>query len=308
MVKTISKPHAAWKPKLNEKERESSWKKAAGKNKSLKQHANARMRFTRNANEHEAEAKNGVGLTTKDIAVLQNKQYRLSKQLAHCHAWRGKQENRAKNKANNRARSEKPGNRTKQNTKQKAVAKAKADSLQAERAAEYKANGTGRTTDFGLGDETRADELKELVHGIMHSSAGVFQFEGEATTRNWIRDHGEKSREEILSSGEWAAYFLVTKQKITPGKEIKCPETMDFMCNYVRNPLMRIDTFDNGNQRDFRRFTGKEAKTVVLTYLLAKCVSGYDATSLEGSLQRYIEKEMGMPHGFCLRKKAGAGP
>jgi len=60
-------------------------------------------------------------------------------------------------------------------------------------------------------------------------------------------------------------------------------------------------------ERDLRRFTGPEAKTVVRSYLLAKCVSAYDATSLESGLQHYIEK-MGMPHGMCLHREAGAGP
>ena len=53
-------------------------------------------------------------------------------------------------------------------------------------------------------------------------------------------------------------------------------------------------------------FHFKREKTVVLSYLLVKCVSGYDATSLEGGLQRYIE-EMGLPHGLCLHQKVGAG-
>ena len=75
----------------------------------------------------------------------------------------------------------------------------------------------------------------------------------------------------------------------------------------LHNPLWRIDTVDNEEQRDLRLFRRGEAVTVVRTYLLVRCVSAYDATGLEGSLQRYIE-EMGMPHGFCLHQEAGAGP
>ena len=59
----ISKPHAAWKPKLDEKEQEKSWAEAAGLGKSHKQHQGARKRFTVKANEAAALAKNGVGLT-----------------------------------------------------------------------------------------------------------------------------------------------------------------------------------------------------------------------------------------------------
>ena len=144
---------------------------------------------------------------------------------------------------------------------------------------------------------------------------------GEATTANWIKDHGTKSIEEVLATEEFAAYFLVTKQSITPGKEIKCPESTDFMTACQRDPLWRIETRRTKTQMwgrpktpmwgrpingeiDLRRFT--KAKTVVRSYLLAKCVSAFDATGLERCLQRYIE-EMGMPHGMCLHQEAGAG-
>ena len=141
----------------------------------------------------------------------------------------------------------------------------------------------------------------------MNNPAGVLHPKGEATTANWIKDHGTKSIEEVITSGEWAAYFLTTKQAIKPGEELKCKETTYFMSSCRRDPLWRIDTVDNDKQQDFRCFTGTEAKTVARSYLLAKCVSAFDATGLEGALQRYIEKEMGIPHGICLHKKAGAG-
>ena len=322
----LSKPHATWNHGLDEKERERTWKIAAGSNKTLKQHYSARETFTRNANEAAALAKKGIGLTKEDDTVLKRRQDRLStnkatkgawrekpgnraKCKAADHAWYSKPGNRASNNANNRAWLQIPENHAKQKAASSAANKKRTDALQAERAADFKAKGVGLTTEFGLGDVSRSDEVKERVHDIMHSSAGIFQFEGEATCEKWAKDHGDfVSIEEVLATGEWAAYFLVTKQKITPGEEITCRETTDFMSNGGRNPLMRIDTVDNEEQRDLRLFTRKEARTVVLTYILAKCVSGYDATSLEGGLQRYIEKEMGMPHGFYLHKKAGAAP
>ena len=78
------------------------------------------------------------------------------------------------------------------------------------------------------------------------------------------------------------------------------------MSNCHREPLWRIDTVDNEEQRDLRLFRRGEATTVVRTYLLVRCVSAFDATGLEGCLHRYIE-EMGIPHGLCLHQKAGAG-
>jgi len=285
----LSKPHATWKPKLNEEERKSTWAEAAGEGKSPKQHSQARKRFIRDANEDAALAKNGVGLTKEDDTVLKKRQVRLSNSKATMGVMRKNSEYRAK-----------------MNASTNAFKKAKAEALQKERAAASEANGVGVTTEFGLGDVTRADELECGAYDIMNNPAGVLHPKGEATTTNWIKDHGSKSIEEVLSSGDWAAYFFVTKQKITPGKEIKCPETTKFMSCCYRKPLWRIDTVDNEEQRDLRRFRRKQAVTVVRSYLLAKCVSAYDATSLEGVLQHYTEK-MEMPHGMCLHQDAGAG-
>ena len=293
-MRPMSKPLASWKPGLSTNEREETWKFAAGPNKSNGQHKDARRVFVRKAKENAAEAKNGVGLTIEDRAVLTRKQDRLSRMAAYGREWRQQPQNRAKYDGYFRTYS--------------AFRKAKAHALHTKRAAESKLNGTGRTTDFGLGEVPRADELECAAYDIMNNPAGVLCPKGEATTSNWIRDHGEKSIYEVASSGNWAVYVLTTKQDITSGIEIKCSETTKFMSCYSRSPLMRIDTVDNGNQRDFRRFTVKEAKTVVRSYILAKCVSAYDATGLEGSLQRYIEKEMGMSHGLCLHQKAGAAP
>ena len=119
----LSKPNATWKHGLNEEERESTWKEAAGTNKSAKQHKNARMRFTRTAKEDAAEGKNGVGLTTEDNAISKNKKERLSKHPASCCAWREKPGNREKDIAHHHARMEIPGNREKDNTRSSACHK-----------------------------------------------------------------------------------------------------------------------------------------------------------------------------------------
>jgi len=307
MPRPISKPHATWKPKLNEEERESTWAEAAGDDKSPGQHKDARKLFTRDANEAAVDAKKGIGLTKEDNAILKKRQDRNGRSKAAMGVLRENQEYREKDNANRRARMENPETRAKANAATNACYKANADALQAQRAADSKANGVGVTTEFGLGDVSRGDELECGAYNIMNNPAGVLHPKGEATTANWIKDHGTKSIEEVLMSGEWAAYFLITKQKIESGKEIKCPESTDFMNACHRKPLWRIDTVDNEEQRDLRLFRREEAITVVRTYLLARCVSAYDATGLEGCLQRYIE-EMGMPHGLCLHQKAGAAP
>ena len=302
----LSKPHASWKPKLPQHERESTWAKAAGEGKSTQQHRDTRFGFIRKANEDSVKSKNGIGLTSDDITVLKKKQIRVSKQASQDNAYRKKPGNFERKKASTHAWLQKPGNREKQNALLTVHKKAKRDALQAEREVEFKANGGSRTTDFGLGDVLREDELKIGAYNIMQNPAGVLHANGEATTANWIKDHGTKSIEEVLATKGWAAYFFITKQKITPGKEIKCVESTNFMSYYLRDPLWRIDTVDNSNQCDFRCFTHKEAKTVVYSYILAKSISAYDATGLEGALQRYIEN-MGVQHGLCLHREAGAG-
>ncbi|KAJ1464334.1 hypothetical protein T484DRAFT_1758175 [Baffinella frigidus] len=160
------------------------------------------------------------------------------------------------------------------------------------------------STEFGLGEDSRSDEINERVHDIMKSSAGVLHPKGEATSDNWVRDHGEyTSLENLISQGVWAAYFLVTMTIITPGEEIKCNETTAFLPEVQRNPLWRIEAPDG----DLKRFTTSEAKSIVCSYLLADCVSAYDVTSLEKGCQLYCENELNMPHGMCLHKNIGAG-
>ena len=116
----LSKPHAAWKPKLNEKERKSTWKEAAGKGKSPTQHMKARTRFTFKANVAAAGAKKGIGLTKEDDTILKRKQVRLSNSKAARGVWRENPENREKAKEASRAWRGIPENRLKFNAVQNA--------------------------------------------------------------------------------------------------------------------------------------------------------------------------------------------
>jgi hypothetical protein len=300
MGRKLSEPPPSWKIDLNETDRKILWKEAAGPNKTKRQHQEVRSRFTRIANEEAATAKNGVGLTKEEIKFLERKRNRAS---ARC-VWNRANRDREQDNAKKRAWLKTPKNREKNRANSVARDKANRDALQAERAVVSIANG-GRTTDFGLGEVSREDEIECGAYNLMQNPAGLHPY-GDATITNWIKDHGPRSIEEVLKSGDWAAYFFVTKQRITPGEEIKCRESTHFMYQYYSDPLWRMDSVDNDNQCDFRRFTRQETKTVVRSYLLANCISAFDATGLEGALQRYIE-ELGLPHGFCLHKKAGAG-
>jgi hypothetical protein len=187
--------------------------------------------------------------------------------------------------------------------------KANADAKHAELAARFQESGTSvASTAFGLGEDSREDEIQEKVHDIMHSSAGVLYPQGDATSNNWVQDHGEHmSINDVLSAGCWAAYFLITIQKITPGNEINCVESTAFLTHTKRDPLWRVESIDDDMNGDLRRFTAREAKSIARSYALVECVSAFDATSIEGGLQRYIEENLNIPHGMCLHKKAGAG-
>ena len=165
---------------MNESDREREWKYAAGKDKSREQHERARRDFVRKANEDTAKAKNGLGLTTKDNEVLKKRQNRLSKQAARQRVRLQKPGIRIEDNAKQRARNEIPENRQKNNAICAANQKEKAVALQAEREVEFKANGAGRTTDFGLGEVSRVDSIECGAYNIMQNPAGVHP-EGDGT-------------------------------------------------------------------------------------------------------------------------------
>ena len=174
--------------------------------------------------------------------------------------------------------------------------KAKQEVWHAELAAMFAKDGVAPSTLFGLGEKSRVDDVNERVHDIIHSSAGVLHPRGEATSNNFVEDHGEHvSIKDVLLNGEYAACFLVTMTHIVPGEEIRCNETTAFMTGNDRDPLWRLQKLDIDNKEDLKRFSTYEAKDVVRSYLLAECVSAYDVTTLEGTLQRYIEDDMNMP-------------
>jgi hypothetical protein len=160
----------------------------------------------------------------------------------------------------------------------------------------------GVSTNFGEGGE-RQEFIMRRVKEIMRNYAGVVHHTDETTSKKWLNDHGDVSIEEKLAEGEWAAYILITRTGITPGKEEECAETKLFITDICRDPLWRME-LENG---DLKRMSPPQANSVVHSYLLAECNTAYDVTSLEAACQFYLEDEIGLPHGMCLHKQAGAG-
>jgi hypothetical protein len=157
------------------------------------------------------------------------------------------------------------------------------------------------STVFGEGDE-RQESIMRKVKEIMGNYAGVAHPIGETTSKKWLNDHGDVSIEEKLAEGEWAAYILITRTGIIPGKEEECRETKVFITDVGRDPLWRME-LENG---DLKRMSPPQANSVVHSYLLAECDSAYDVTSLEAACQFYLE-DIGLPHGMCLHRQAGSG-
>jgi hypothetical protein len=160
----------------------------------------------------------------------------------------------------------------------------------------------GISTVFGEGGE-RQESIMRKVKEIMRNYAGVASPIGEITSKKWLNDHGDFSIEAKLAEGEWAAYILITRTGIIPGKEEECDETKLFLTQVQRDPLLRIE-LENG---DLKRMSPMQANSVVHSYILANCDTAYDVTSLEAACQFYLEDEIGLPHGMCLHKQAGAG-
>jgi hypothetical protein len=160
----------------------------------------------------------------------------------------------------------------------------------------------GVATVFGDGD-ARQESIMRKVKEIMGNYAGVAHPIGETTSKKWLNEHGDVSIEEKLAEGEWAAYILITRTGIIPGKEEDCDETKGFLIDVQRDPLWRME-LENG---DLKRMSPPQANSVVRSYLLTECNTAYDVTSLEAACQFYLEDEIGLPHGMCLHKKAGSG-
>jgi hypothetical protein len=185
--------------------------------------------------------------------------------------------------------------------RQAAVSLRKKQEMFAEIAELFRKHG-GVSTVFGEGGE-RQESIMRKVKEIMGNYAGVAHPIGETTSKKWLNDHGDVSIEEKLTEGEWAAYILITRTGIIPGKEEECDETKLFITEVKRDPLWRIEQDDG----DLKRMSPPQATSVVHSYLLANCDTAYDVTSLEAACQFYLEDEIGLPHGMCLHKKAGSG-
>jgi hypothetical protein len=158
------------------------------------------------------------------------------------------------------------------------------------------------STVFGEGD-ARQESLTRKVEEIMGSHAGSVHLSGIPTSKKWVNDHGDVSVGDKLAEGEFAAYLGITRTTVDPGNEQECRETKAFITDVGRDPLWRIEQEDG----DLKRMSPLQAKSVVNVYLLAKYDNPYDVTSLEGMCQFYLENELGLPHGICLHKQAGAG-
>ena len=176
------------------------------------------------------------------------------------------------------------------------------DRIRVELDKSFTKNGLGVTA-FGFDDLTRDDEITAYATQIMDNIAGFAYTAGVGTGKKWVAENGNISIKDRLSTYTTAAYILTTHTPIEPGDEEKCKETNDFLCSGKRNPIWRIEDEDG----DLKRFTRPQSISVQRSYLLATCVSAYDATCLEGELQRYLEVELDMPHGICLHLRAGAG-
>jgi hypothetical protein len=160
------------------------------------------------------------------------------------------------------------------------------------------------STVLGEGDDERQETLTRTVEEIMGGHAGsALDPSGIPTSEKWVMDHGDVSVGVKLAEGEYAAYLGITRTTVHPGNEQDCKETTLFLTQVKRDPLWRMLQKDG----DLTRMSPKQAKSVVNVYLLAKYENPYDVTSVEGACQFYLENELGLPHGICLHKRAGAG-
>ncbi|KAJ1482416.1 hypothetical protein T484DRAFT_1747631 [Baffinella frigidus] len=174
-----------------------------------------------------------------------------------------------------------------------------------EHAASIEQNG-GMPSEFGhIEGVSRDEEITSHVGRIMENPAGSLRGPiGAMTVTKWTGRHGNESLRHVFmnhAGKRFAVYFFITRRKIKPGVEEKCPESFAFLHEVKRNSLWRIK-----DKEDLRRFTYTEAGSVSETYLLAISGNPRDITDQEGAAQRYIEK-LEMPHGVRLHIQAGAG-
>jgi hypothetical protein len=181
--------------------------------------------------------------------------------------------------------------------KQRAAARQESD---AKNRAWFKEHGLDTTT-FDPDPEIRKEQIDDLVRRIFTNPVGTHCL--SENTGRWEHDHGPISFQDLLLLGNHMIYILYTMTDCNPGEEDACPETRKWLIETDRDPLMRIKCGD----RDLKRCTTPQARSIVQAHVLSQFDSAYDATSVEGSCQHYLEEVLQLPHGMVLNRKAGAG-
>jgi hypothetical protein len=255
----------------------------------------------------QAEKEKRVAMTTEELAMYDNDPERVA---AKAHTARLQKEGNAR-RAENQAvlcNAGDPDAIARQAAKKEADRKYSVAWRQREKEEDAKtakifSKSVQNSTVLGDGD-VRHENITRTVEEIMGSHAGsALDPSGKPTSEKWVRDHGDVSVGKKLAEGEYAAYLGITRTTVHPGKEQECDETKLFLTQVQRDPLLRMLQKDG----DLKRMSMPQANSVVNVYLLAKYENPYDATSLEGACQFYLENELGLPHGMCLHRKAGAG-
>jgi hypothetical protein len=257
--------------------------------------------------EKQAEKEKWVAMTPEELVIYDNEPERVA---AKAEKVRNHQEADAKHREKEAALRRagdtdalaRRAARYEEQRKRRAAARQREKEEQAKNAKRF-SKSVRNSTIFGKGDE-RQESLTRTVEEIMGSHAGsALGPTGKPTSKKWVNDHGDVSVGDQLAEGEYAAYLGITRTTVDPGKEEECDETKRFLTEATRDPLWRMLQKDG----DLKRMSPKQAKSVVNVYLLAKYENPYDVTSLEGACQFYLENGLGLPHGICLHKKAGAG-
>jgi hypothetical protein len=295
----------AYSVKYNEKE--AALRLAGDPDALARQAAENEAQRKRRAATNQTEEEKRAAMTTEELAMYDNDPERVA---AKAHTARIQKEGDAKRAENQAvlcnagdpdAIARRAAKKEKERDWKAAWYQRKKQEMFAEIAELFRKHG-GVSTVFGEGD-ARQESIMRKVKEIMRNYAGVAHPIGEITSKKWLNDHGDVSIEEKLAEGEWAAYILITRTSIIPGKEDECDETKLFLTQVQRDPLWRMEQEDG----DLKRMSPMQANSVVHSYILANCDTAYDVTSLEAACQFYLEDEIGLPHGMCLHKQAGAG-
>jgi hypothetical protein len=157
------------------------------------------------------------------------------------------------------------------------------------------------TTEFDTDPEIRKEQIDTRTKKIFNNLVGNDCL--PENTDRWKHDFGGISFQDLLLLGDYMIYILFTMTDCNPGEEDVCLETRAWTTESSRDPLMRIKCEDG----DLKRCTTPQARSIIQTHVLSQFNSAYDATSIEGSCQHYIEEVLQLPHGIVLNRKSGAG-